>query len=57
MMRTLEQERPETRGGFVHAPLLPEQALDKPAASMPLELLLRAGRVIVATCARRRSGS
>jgi pyroglutamyl-peptidase len=57
LMRTLEQERPETRGGFVHAPLLPEQALDKPAASMPLELLLRAGRVIVATCARRRSGS
>ena len=57
LMRTLEQERLETRGGFVHVPLLPEQALDKPAASMPLELLLRAGRVIVATCARRRSGS
>ena len=55
LMRTLEQERPEARGGFVHVPLLPEQALDKAAASMPLELLVRAGRVIVATCARRRS--
>ena len=38
-----------TRGGFVHVPLLPEQALDKDAASMPLEALVRAARIIVAT--------
>jgi pyroglutamyl-peptidase len=50
LMRELQQ-RPGTRGGFVHVPLLPEQALDKNAASMPLDVLVRAARVIVATCA------
>ena len=52
LMRALER-RPETRGGFVHVPLLPEQALDTNAASMPLDVLVRAARVIVATCAAR----
>ena len=36
-------------GGFVHVPLLPEQALEQSAPSMPLETLVRAARVIVAT--------
>lgn len=54
LMRTLDQERPQARGGFVHVPLLPEQALDKAAPSMPLEMLVRAARVIVAACAAPR---
>ena len=48
LMQTLEQERPQARGGFVHVPLLPEQALDAGAASMPLETLVRAARVAIA---------
>jgi pyroglutamyl-peptidase len=48
LMRVLEQERPSAVGGFVHVPLLPEQALDRDAASMPVETLVRAGRLIVA---------
>jgi pyroglutamyl-peptidase len=50
-------ERPPAIGGFVHVPLLPEQALVQGAASMPLETLVRAARVIVTECAQRRSGS
>jgi pyroglutamyl-peptidase len=52
LMRLLEQ-RPEITGGFVHVPLLPEQALEKDAPSMPLDTLVRAARVIVAACAGR----
>ena len=51
LMRTLEQQRRAARGGFVHIPLLPEQTLDKDAASVPLETLVRAARIIVATAA------
>ena len=47
-MRALEQERPQARGGFVHVPLLPEQALDKSAPSMSLESLVRAARTVLA---------
>jgi pyroglutamyl-peptidase len=47
LMRMLEEERPGATAGFVHVPLLPEQALDKNAASMPLETLVRAARVVV----------
>ncbi len=49
LMRVLEQERPQARGGFVHVPLLPEQALDRTAASMPLELLVRAAHIVLRT--------
>ena len=56
LMRALETQ-PDTVGGFVHVPLLPEQALDKDAATMPLEVLVRAARVIVATCAAHSSPS
>jgi hypothetical protein len=38
-------------------PLLPEQALDRAAASMPLESLVRAARVIVTVCEQHRSAS
>jgi pyroglutamyl-peptidase len=48
LMQTLERERPQARGGFVHVPLLPEQALDADAASMPLEVLVQAARVAIA---------
>jgi len=47
LMRALA-ERPGTRGGFVHVPLLPEQALEKAVPTMPLETLVRAARVILA---------
>ncbi len=48
LMRLLEAERPAARGGFVHVPLLPEQALDRPSPSMPLETIERAARVVLA---------
>ena len=48
----LGRERPQVRGGFVHLPLLPEQALEKAAASMPLETLVRAGRTVLAAARR-----
>jgi pyroglutamyl-peptidase len=48
LMGLLEAERPQAIGGFVHVPLLPEQALADNAASMPLETLVRMARVVVA---------
>jgi pyroglutamyl-peptidase len=42
----LLRERPQAIGGFVHVPLLPEQALAEGAASMPLETLIRAARAL-----------
>jgi pyroglutamyl-peptidase len=48
LMRALA-ERTEARGGFVHVPVLPEQALEKAVPTMPLETLVRAARVILAT--------
>ncbi|MHB8470851.1 MAG: pyroglutamyl-peptidase I [Gaiellaceae bacterium] len=52
LMRLLAAERPGARGGFVHVPLLPEQALEPAAPSMPLEMLVRAARIAVAVAAR-----
>jgi len=48
LMQALGQDRPRARGGFVHVPLLPEQALDKAAATMPLESLVLAAQTILA---------
>jgi pyroglutamyl-peptidase len=48
LMRLLEAERPQATGGFIHVPLLPEQALADNAASMPLETLVRMARVVIA---------
>ena len=48
LTRTLA-ERPGIRGGFVHVPLLPEQALDRATPTLPLETLVRAARAILAT--------
>ena len=53
LMRVLEQERPATSGGFVHVPVLPEQALEKPVASMPLDVLVRAGAIVLDVAAKR----
>jgi pyroglutamyl-peptidase len=47
LMRVLELERRDAWGGFVHVPLLPEQALDRNTASMPLETLVRGARIVV----------
>ena len=40
-------ERAGVRGGFVHVPLLPEQALDRAAPTMPLATLVQAARTIL----------
>jgi pyroglutamyl-peptidase len=48
LMRAIAR-RPGVRGGFVHVPLLPEQALERPEPTMPLETLVRAARTILAT--------
>lgn len=42
-------ERAGVRGGFVHVPLLPEQALERATPTMPLETLVRGARTILAT--------
>jgi pyroglutamyl-peptidase len=47
LMRVLEEERPNALGGFVHVPLIPEQALAKQVPSMPLDTLVRAARIVV----------
>jgi pyroglutamyl-peptidase len=39
-------------GGFVHVPLLPEQVLERADASMPLDTLVRAARIVIACCSR-----
>jgi pyroglutamyl-peptidase len=57
LMRELDLHRRGTIGGFVHVPLVPEQTLDKSIASMPLESLVTAARVIVTTCVQSRSPS
>jgi len=48
LMRELAERGAGVRGGFVHVPLLPEQALDRPAPTMPLDTLVRAARTILA---------
>jgi pyroglutamyl-peptidase len=47
LMRLLEERGGGAIGGFVHVPLLPEQALESPAASMPLDTLVRAARIVI----------
>jgi pyroglutamyl-peptidase len=42
-------QRPRVRGGFVHVPLLPEQALERATPTTALETLVRAARIILAT--------
>ena len=49
LMRILDADLPAAVGGFVHVPLLPEQALEKDVATMPLETQVRAARIIVST--------
>jgi pyroglutamyl-peptidase len=48
LMRVLA-ERTGVRGGFVHVPLLPEQALDRATPTVPLATLVRAARIILAS--------
>lgn len=47
LMRALAERAP-VGGGFAHVPLLPEQALERPAPTLPLETLVRAARTILA---------
>lgn len=48
LMRLLETGSPGARGGFVHVPLLPAQALEVSAPSMALDVVERAARVVLA---------
>jgi pyroglutamyl-peptidase len=43
--------------GFVHLPLLPEQALDADSPTMPLETQVRAARIVVAVSSTRARGT
>ena len=52
LMQLLEEERPQAIGGFVHVPLLPEQALELDSPSMPLATLVRAARVVISSAER-----
>ena len=52
LMRLLEQDRLSVRGGFVHVPLLPEQALDRSTPSMALDTLVQAARTVIETSVR-----
>ena len=52
LMQLLEEERPHAIGGFVHVPLLPEQALELDSPSMPLATLLRAAQVVISSAER-----
>jgi pyroglutamyl-peptidase len=54
LMGLLKEERPRAIGGFVHVPLLPEQALVDGGASMPLETLVRAARILLRSLAESR---
>jgi pyroglutamyl-peptidase len=43
-------EFPDTRGGFIHIPYLPEQAVRHPGApGMPLEMVVKALQVVIGT--------
>ena len=46
-MHYLDQNKIDCLAGFVHVPLIPEQALTKPQASMPLDTITRAIHAIV----------
>lgn len=52
LMQLLEEECPHAIGGFVHVPLLPEQALERDTPSMPLATLVRAAQVVIASAER-----
>jgi pyroglutamyl-peptidase len=47
LMQELEQERLGAVGGFVHVPLLPEQALEAAAPSMTLQAQVDAARIAI----------
>jgi pyroglutamyl-peptidase len=47
LMRLLAEQERDARGGFVHVPFLPEQALDRDVATMPLETLVRGALIVV----------
>ena len=48
LLHVLEQSYPQTRGGFVHVPFLPEQAARHSAPSLGLELLVQAVELCLA---------
>ena len=48
LLHTLSHGYPQTRGGFMHVPFLPEQAAKHGAPSLGLELLVRAIEICLA---------
>jgi pyroglutamyl-peptidase len=51
LMHLIATERPQTRGGFIHVPFLPEQVTDGQQPSLPAATIAEALRVITATAA------
>ncbi len=52
LMHLLAIKYPETRGGFIHVPVLPEQALDAEAPSMALDQIVEALKLAIEVAAR-----
>jgi pyroglutamyl-peptidase len=52
LMHLVATERPDVRAGFVHVPVLPEQTTGDDVASMSLDTLERAARLLLDTLAR-----
>lgn len=52
LMHLLAIKYPEARGGFIHVPVLPEQALDAEVPSMALDQILEALKLAMEVAAR-----
>lgn len=55
LMHLLGTERPSIRGGFVHVPVLTEQAPDGSSPSMPLGDIVRAVELVISTSVARQT--
>ena len=55
LMHALANHYPRTRGGFVHLPVLPEQAPEGDTPTMPLDNLVRATQLATTVAARHRT--
>lgn len=51
LMHSISTRLPEVKGGFIHVPILPEQASEEPAASMTLDDVSRGIHLAISTAA------
>jgi len=52
-MNLVDRKKLEIQAGFIHVPLLPEQAFDKRTASMSLELTARGLEIVAEELIKR----